>query len=526
MIGAKTLVTMTLLTAGVVAAFAFGVFSPERLASRGFGTLFLVGAFAVVVGTLMFRFWRLGEPSLHYFRWATDTKQWSSAHEAHFVGTERRRITLGDNRGEAFDLGPRLHQAVCVAIALLLALGCIDSRALGLLGRFEHSVGGAGSSYCPEPDAEPTTNVDPNVPGCELIRRAYALGYAKSLGQCEAQKKRATASADCTRRRRDEPALHYAWRLLNRSWTSLRKHTEPAYFAGLEHDFGARVDRLGSLGRAERQMLASAPRASHHIWTNLPDPGDGAFREQTCAERYRSVAHRPAPPAGDKRASKVFEHVLAQLLFESRYEPAAGSCREYHVHWGAPLAACQRLAANPEAALASVSALADVEVVLDRRRLAHERAASPAPPLEPSAVVSFQCYFEGDGAEHKSTPLTLGGQRFSVEELRVPPSPPGATLYVDRYDAVAKLLVHGFHYGALLSEAGIEPGASDGLQAAFAGHDFLLTRLHGLDSLDIYLDAGWIAARPDLLEVYPYERHLKNYVEIFRRQYARVRGRL
>ncbi|MGZ3429915.1 MAG: hypothetical protein ACXVCV_24865, partial [Polyangia bacterium] len=510
------------------------VLSPERLASRGWGTLFLVGCFAVVVGTLMFRFWRLGEPSLHYFRWSTDATQWKSSHEAHFVGTERRRITLGDNSGEAFDLRPRLHHAVCVAIALLLALACIDARALGLLDRFEHGVGGVGSSYCPEPEAEPTDKMDPNVPGCELIRRAYALGYAKSLGQCEPKKKRAAASAPCTRRQRDEPVLHYAWRLLTGSWGNLRKHTEPAYFHGLQHDFDQRVDHLGSLGRAESQMLASAPHAAHHIWTNLPDPGDGAFREQTCADRYRWLAHRPAPPAGDKRASKVFEHVVAQLLFESRYEPAAGSCREYHVHWNAPLDACERLAANPTAALAS---LPDVPTVLDRYRLRQTRMQTQTQtltqtqtqtrPPDPSAFISFQCYFEGGvAAEHKTLPLQLSGHAFTVEEIHVPPSPAGATLYIDRYDAIARLFVHGFHYGALLSDAGIEPGAADGLQAAFSGHDYLLTRLHGLDSLDIYLDPGWIAARPDLLEVYPYERHLKNYVQIFRRQYARARGRL
>ncbi|HEY1584231.1 MAG TPA: hypothetical protein VGH63_01015, partial [Polyangia bacterium] len=81
MIGAKTLVTLTLLAAGIAAASAFGVLSPERLASRGFSTLFLVGCFAVVIGTLMFRFWRLGEPSRHYFRWTSEDPQWST-HEA------------------------------------------------------------------------------------------------------------------------------------------------------------------------------------------------------------------------------------------------------------------------------------------------------------------------------------------------------------------------------------------------------------------------------------------------------------
>jgi hypothetical protein len=42
----------------------------------------------------------------------------------------------------------------------------------------------------------------------------------------------------------------------------------------------------------------------------------------------------------------------------------------------------------------------------------------------------------------------------------------------------------------------------------------------------MYLEPGWLADRPDLLEVYPYQRHLSNYVQVFRRQYRRERGRL
>ena len=34
------------------------------------------------------------------------------------------------------------------------------------------------------------------------------------------------------------------------------------------------------------------------------------------------------------------------------------------------------------------------------------------------------------------------------------------------------------------------------------------------------------AKRPDLLAVYPYHLHLKNFIEIFRRQYKEHRGRL
>src|SRR5262249_27004628 len=145
----------------------------------------------------------------------------------------------------------------------------------------------------------------------------------------------------------------------------LRQHTGSAYSTKLWRDFVERFHRLEPLRRAEQQVLSSAPHASHHIFTNLSDPQDGAVREETCADRYRWLAH-PPPPGEKARESKVFERVVAQLLFESRYEPAAGYCREYHVHWGAPADACQRLAARPEATLANVEALKSVRAALER----------------------------------------------------------------------------------------------------------------------------------------------------------------
>jgi hypothetical protein len=488
MIGAKTLVMLTLLSLSVAAAVVFGVLAPERLAGIGAGTLFFAGGFAVAGGALIFRFWRLGEPSLHYFRLAAR----SDPEEAHFVGGDRRHVALGDNRGEAFDLGPRTQRAICVALTLLFALACADSRALDLLDGFRRRFGNGGATYCPEAPAQATPVIDPNLAGCELMRRAHALGYVKSLGQCAPREPLAATAPPCTRRQRDEPALHYAWRLLDRAWSKLR--ATPA-----RPDFGAQLARAGERSRAELEVLSSAPHASHHLWTNLPDPGDGAFRAETCADRYRWLAHRPS---GD--GSRVFEHVLAQLLFESRYEPSVGSCREFHVHWNAPPDACKRLAADPSV----VGALPDVAAVLERARSAHSAVG----------FLSFQCYFEDAASAPTTTPFDYAGQGFTVEEIHVAP----AKTETDRYHAVARLLVPGFHYGALLSEAGIPTGAP----ARFDGHDYLLTRLYGLDSVDIYLDAGILAARPDLVEVYPYERHLRNYVQLFRRQYTRVRGRL
>jgi hypothetical protein len=530
-IGSKTLASVTLLVLIVGAAIALGSFVPEHLAARGSRTLLLVGFFGVVVGTLVFRFWRFGQPSRHYFRWTTETVAWDVS-EAHFLGGERRRIVIGENReGEAFDLSPRVRHVMSVVVASLLALAAIGSRALEQLDAAYERAASATSTFCPEEEAKKAPVRDPNEPGCELVRRAYALGYAKTLGACAPKKDEPGIAARlvCTRRQHDEPLLHYSWRLLAGFVSNLHRTTRPGYFKQSLQDFRRRSSRLTSLRHAEEEVLTSAPHASHHIWTNLPDPKDGAFEEATCTSRYLRLPHRPDPPPGRARASIVFEDVLAQLLFEATYDGAAGHCREYHVHWGAPSDACERLVADPQAFLKASSALDDVKETLERHRVASDLASlgEPKPP-DPSSFVSFSCYLDGQALLRTSTPFALAGHAFTAEKIGVLPSPPDAPLYVDRYDAVARLLVSGFHYGNFLSEAGLDLASSGsaGLESSFASSDFLLARAYELESIDLYLDPGWIANRPDLLEVYPYGRHLKNYIEVFRRQYRRERGRL
>ena len=530
MIGTRTLALILLLAVVVAAAVGLGSLAPERLMMRGFGTMLLVGSFGVVIGTLMFRFWHLGEKSPHYFRKATESVAWDVS-ESHFVGNDRWRIVLGENRdGEAFDLSAGTRHAMSVIVAAVLALAATDSRALEQLGRASNGALSMASSYCPEEEPEAPPAKDPNEPGCELVRRAYALGYAKTLGDCAPKKEQRAESAKpiCTRRQRDEPLLHYSWRHLATFWDNLRSTSRVGYFQQAREDFRKRSAHLRSLEHAQAEVLTSAPHASHHIWTTLPDPKDGAFDGTTCTNRYLRLPHRPTPPPGPMQASKVWEHVVAQLLFEGTYDTAAGHCREYHVHWGAPADACERLVANPEAFLAADGARDDVHLTLDRYRVMRDLAAlgGPMPAADPSTFVSFHCYVEGEAPDRKSTPFTFAGQAFTAEKLRVAPSPANAVLYIDRYDAVARLLVPTFRYGALMSEAGLDQASAAGLEGAFASSDYLFTRLYELESIDIYLDPSWMANRPDLLEVYPYERHLKNYVQVFRRQYKRVRGRL
>src|SRR6185436_10346329 len=97
------------------------------------------------------------------------------------------------------------------------------ARALELIGRFKRSVTASSASFCPELEAKPAAD-DPNAPGCELIRRAYALGYAKDLGDCGVTKARAAAAAVCTLRQRDEPFAHYAWRFFEHFGAATEKY--------------------------------------------------------------------------------------------------------------------------------------------------------------------------------------------------------------------------------------------------------------------------------------------------------------
>src|SRR4051812_8773349 len=113
MIGAKALTAGGLLASGLTAGLRAGILRPQRLAGVQGSTAFFIGAFAVVLATFVFRFWRLGERSAHYFRWATEYQVWEG--ESHFIGTRWRRVTLGQNSaGEAYDFPPLLQYAVCL----------------------------------------------------------------------------------------------------------------------------------------------------------------------------------------------------------------------------------------------------------------------------------------------------------------------------------------------------------------------------------------------------------------------------
>ncbi len=525
-VGAKTLGTVVAAAIGVAAAVRFGVFRPEHLARADASSAFVVGLLSVLVGAFLFRFLRLGEPSHQAFRWMSDGELWND--EAIFVGTARRSVVVGTNDGGALDLSPRLQLAICVGGAFLLGVSTFDARAYRKLAAWPDTVVSAGSEYCPDPDAEEARAPEAEEPGCALIRRAYELGYTKTLGDCAKKRKENRApAAVCHLRQIDEPALHYAWRRLEGFKGRVEEGVNPEAFAESRRELDEKLDRLDLLYAKQTQVLANTPRAARHIFTNLPDPGTGAFDPLTCSERYRELAHRP--PSDDP--SLVFEHVVGQLLFDTRYEPPAGYCREYRVHWGQPADACRALAKDPSGFLEKAGALAHVRETLERQRVGDDLARAEdgeVREVEPASFVSFECFIEDPAAakaSHQRLALNLDGRRFHAEERRVPPTK--GALPVDRYLQIAKLLAPRFHYGALQSEAGVQTSVGGATGASsFSERDFRLSRLYSLSGSDVFLDPQALAARKDLLEVYPYHVHLKNYVQLFRREYRVDRERL
>jgi hypothetical protein len=535
MLGAKTVTSVLLLVLASALGWYVGM-SPARLATLGPMEAFWGALFAFLTGSLVYRYWRLHLPSAHYFRWCADEVAWSD--EAHFLGSAQKRILIGDNLGDAFDFGPKVQYAIYVALTFWLALITLDSRAFELLAEIPAQLEERGSEYCPEQEVvKQEVKLDP---GCALIRRAFELGYAKSLGPCGAQTEEEKKLELCTLRQHDEPFLHYAWRRLDDFAEAATSEASAMRTAELQKAFLKRAEHIEDLYDASRFTVEGSPRASHHVFTNLPRPSgwlDGALYDQSCAERYRRLPHRL--PSGELRSSRLFEHILAQLLFDTSYARAAGACREYTIHWGAPTDACVRLEKDPEGLLSEHGALGEVKEVLNRYRVTTrlQNVAEGAEGMSslgslllsvpPQRFVSFHCWIEEERADvaAQSRALTLDEYGFSAREVRVPVFVSG--IGTDRYHQVAAMLVPSFHYGNLLSDASTSELLESGVDAKFfSGKSGFLSRLDYLADVDILLGNEWIEERDDLLDVYPWHVHLQNYVQLFRSRYRSSRGRL
>ncbi len=533
-VGARSVTAIVLLAGTVVAAWLLERFRVDYWAQLSPWVTFLAGAFAFAAGTLVFVYWNLGERSRYYLRFG---EKLPFGEETSLLVVPSRALLLGHAPYvQVADLPARAMHAMYIAIFFGVALISLDNRAVALVrdvpAKFERS----NIDYC-KPPAAPK-QVKKQDQGCKLVERAYKLGYAKSLGSCApAVEQERQVQQLCTRRQLDEPMLHYAWRRLDDQVDDMRTLDDgPRFWERFTGQLGHLETKLDTTANT----VAMRPRSSHHVFTNLPDPRPGLgarigrMLERGCGARLAHLEHFPAMEAGPHGASTMFEQVLDQLMFNPIYKPIVAQCEEIVVHWGAPANACKQIEANAATALDDLGALASVRAVLawrdGRAELQHEATKHAPDVAAPSRIVSFQCMMFDDAAEPAppvERTFALDGVILSAREARTKPLTADGASQVRLYKQLAALITPSFGYGRLTSNQAIGAAPEEAAIAdSFRQPTFMLTRLDLLRDADLFLGNEWLAKRPDLLAVYPYHLHLKNFIEIFRRQYKEHRGRL
>jgi len=541
-LGSRTTAAVALLVAIGVVAFRTGRLRPDRLAGMDPWALLVIGALSATSVAALFRLWGLWRPR--------DPGLTPIDSDSEMPGTPP-------------ELPPAALAMVYLVAFLMLGLFAFDRRAVARLRAFPAELAAPGSEYCkPEASVEEEKKGPPLKPGCQLVIRAYELGFAKSLGDCApgAEEEDGKAKRPCELRQLDEPYLHYFGRLLATRATWFVDTLTSAAPASAAAHFVNQTTHVNDLYEVQADSVGARARSSHHLFTNLPRPYGAITQvmgDQVGQSGCEATVGKRKPwnvkGTGAIGPSLALEHVVSQLLFSPAYQPNVGPCNEFVIHWGAPTDVCAKLAKDPVAVLRGYDALSHVQGVIERRergveleQLGGETTKAPAPsgttPSDVAApltdvpptdqVVSFQCFVQapvtgGMGSAFQEHPMRIGKTTFVARELRVPKVTADERGQLSLYQWLAHLICPGFGYSRIMSlEAAGDETADESVRGSLSTEGTLLTKLRALREIDVFLGHDWLYTRPDLLEVYPYHLHLSNLIGVFRERYKLERGRL
>ena len=528
MIGLKTISSIAVSVLLIAIAALRGALGLDHLAHLSAGACFMIGLIASLTLGLVAAGWR---PELR------------SRTALSLDGVRPRIIEDATPR----ELPGAIQRVLLFAGFASIALLALSNHAAAKISKLPTEMTAPSpSQFClpqkPIDKAEPSPLLPVvDQPGCALVRRAFKLGYAKTLGACAPRQATAVAPAPvtrhelCTRRQLDEPLLHYGYRRVSGAFGTVTS-VDPVH--AVEHrvsELRTHVDYLDSLLADVHHAISGTPHAAHHLWVNLPDPHPGSWRDHftgapRCSTRYANLPLWPTWSEAD--GARVVEHVLGHLLFATRFGTTA-SCNDYVIHWDAPIDACERLATDPVRFLDREGALDSVRAVLDRRHRLLEVAQlakalgrePPAAPPAASSIVSLQCFILdplvarspiAGGPSGKQ--LEIDGDEIGLRESHIGAIRPTGDGPLDIYIQLASLL-GGPDTTIVAPQAVLLP-------EDIAGDNFRLTRLDPLADADPFRGARWPLGRPELVAIYPFERHLHAFIETFRRRYLAQRGRL
>jgi len=375
--GANSISLFLIMFISVVIAFNLDYLNGSYLKGLDTELSFFIGLFSVLFGISFYHYWRLGEKSVYYLSVSTTPY------------TPKDTIILFNYKGYAVGVGYQanvdilelpglVRKLICVGILFNVALVTLDNSGFEKLRTLPSEFAPSTSDFCPEEDDSADSEIIPE--GCELIIRAHKLGYAKDLGVCEPKKIDPEKMQVCQKRRSDEPYLHYMSRLLVNSVEEQQAFFDNNKLKTIKDKFRLQLSNLDTLRDYQTYAISAAPRASHHVWTDLPYPDHyiiQKYREYLdpnyCIERFqKKQTNTITLETGDERNnSKLLEHVYGQLLFNPKSKLTVGLCKEYKIHWNSEPDICERLASNPKSVLQQARVLPEVERVLHRHDTAN-----------------------------------------------------------------------------------------------------------------------------------------------------------
>ena len=585
-LGSKSVFTFSIFMGSILLFVLNGNYRPEFLNNISYSLGLCLGLFACLVGVLT-----------HYFIWfhyfSKTMIRYSKLSILHAESITlfhlgRHLVTFEPNPDRA---ARELPRAVCLLMLVvstgILGLNTLSVHTIDSLLHVQESITLLNSRYCPDLEIE---QLEPPMEGCELITRAFQLGYAKSLGPCAPRKIEIKQKAVCLWRRENEPYLHYTYRLIDDFWQTLSLYVSKKFFQQEQEKFKFEYAHLETLQAYHRASLDAKPRSSHHVWTNYQFPHrfltprlSKLLDPSSCISRYDQLPHTPKEYRGDPYfKSKGLEHILGQLVFIPRHKDNAGFCKEYTIHWDAPVNACEQLSLAPEKFLKEWH-IADEITNLTRRyfgSVEHQRYVnnlkqfelkSPASrfaiqkPLEKktpkftkdakdtaaktkphdkiardlSHLISFQCIMELSPSNWQKTkdaprqstfrtlPVQLAGQKIFAHDTKFKEASGNKLVPIELYPVVAKTLAPRFQYTGIESTSKIDPNLDSlDLEEVFEDPQYMMTKLEYFTNTDIFLGNMWILDRSDILEVFPFYAHLYHFVDLFRQSYVPTRGRL
>ena len=589
-LGLNSLILLLVLCISSVVAYDADYLNWHYLKGLNNELAFFIGLFSIIFGIGVYHFWKLGERSAFYLHLVQDVDMPKDA----IIMFNYKGLAFGVGRRvnvKVFEFSPFIQKIICVVVLFNIALVTFDNSGFDKLKTLPSQFAPKESDFCPQDDEAVQ---DESIPeGCELIIRAHKLGYAKNLGICEPKKISPEDMRVCEKRRLDEPYLHYMSRLLLNTVEKQKEFFDNNQIQKIQDKFELQVNNLDTLRDYQAYAISAAPRASHHIWTDLPYPQHFIIQKYRdyldpnyCIERFQKQTNTISLMADDERKnSKLLEHVYGQLLFNPKSQLTVGFCKEYQIHWNADPDVCERLVESPDRVLDEEGVLAEVNLILRRHNIANSILALEESILEvensddeakqnsekskyniegvpgeagktlsqknslkinvkskiaknkqqirkKNELVSFQCFMQANRSNQpdenrkfnfKDTEYTVSTRYFQILENY-------GESQIAMYNELSKVLESRFHYSPLTSRSDVEMESmrSDSVEKEkyLAEPSYLFSRLDILKNVDIFLGNSWVLEREDLLDVYPYHVHLRNYVNTFRVKYQERHGRL